>query len=142
MDKPRIGQKKEQAVKNKGANNVEVTADDDASHLDHETGGANGDKDSNVSAAAGNPNGRGPGKDPGPLTRETDRHDSQTRKEQKREMLVKERVTVPATDVRRGDLDAVQTDRGGTYSNINNGHPADTSPDKPTGHDGSRRGEH
>lgn len=142
MDKPRLGQKKEQAIKNKGANDVEVTADDAAGHLDHETGGANGDMDSNVSAAAGNPNGRGAGKDPGPLTHETDRHDRQTREEQKRELLVKERGTVPATGARRGDLDAPEPDRGGTYSNTNNGRPADKSRDKPTRHDGVGRGEH
>jgi hypothetical protein len=114
MDKPRLGQKKEQAVKNAGGNNVEAPTDDGVNNLEHETGSAAGDQDSNLSAAAGNPTGRGAGKDPGPLTHETDRHDSQSRDEQARERAAKERGTIanPDTGARRGDLDAPVADRG------------------------------
>ena len=124
-DQSRLGQKKEQAIKNAGGNDVEVTEEGGETHLDQETGGGNGDWDSNVSAAAGNPNGRGAGKDPGPLTHETDRHDRQSREEQNRELQLKERGSLPTPDTgaRRGDLDAPVPDRGGTYSPINNGSP-------------------
>lgn len=119
----RLGQKKEQAVKNAGGNNVEMPVDDESNNLEQETGGAAADQDSNVNAAAGNPNGRGAGKDPGPLTHATDRHDSQTWEEQREERLAKERGTPPNIDTgtRRGDLDT--PDRGATHSPINNGHP-------------------
>jgi hypothetical protein len=118
---------------------------DDGTRLAHESGGAAGDRDSNVSAAAGNPNGRGAGKDPGPLTRETDRHDSQSRDEQNRERIIKERGSVLDTGARRGDLEAPTPDHGGTYSPSNNGHReagTDKRQQEHTRHDGVRRGDH
>lgn len=144
MDKPRIGQKKEQAVKNTGHNDVEVTTDD-VTHLKQESGGAAPDRDSNLSAAAGNPNGRGAGKDPSPLMGGDDLHESKGQKAENQERLVKERGSVPDTGARRGDVDAPIADRGGTYSPSNNGHQVtgkDQTQPEHTRHDGVRRGDH
>jgi hypothetical protein len=144
MDKPRPEQDKAQAVQNTGDNGAKMPPED-GSRLGHESGGAASDKDSNVSAEAGNPNGRGAGKDPGPLTRETDRHDSQSRDQETRERIIKERGMVPDSGARRGDLEAPTSDHGGSYSPSNNGRPVggtDKRQQEHTRHDGVRRGDH
>jgi hypothetical protein len=73
----------------------------------------NSDEDSNVSADAGDPQGRGPKKDSGALKRDKDRHGGMSLDEVAEERLTSEGGPVPNSGARRGDLDAPITDHGG-----------------------------
>jgi len=115
-------------------NNVEAPVDEDGSNDPEQQpnlqkmGGASSDYDSNVSAAAGNPRGRGAGKDKGALQhRDEAHHGGMSSEEEARDRLTNEGGPVPPprskTGARRGDLETPTVDRGGRYSPINNGHP-------------------
>jgi hypothetical protein len=108
---------------NGDSTDFQSTAKGAAGHRSGAPGGASSDEDSNVSADAGNPQGRGAGKDKGPLKRDDkDSHSGMSLDEEAKERMADEGGPAPNSGARRGELDAPTTDRGGTYSKSNNGH--------------------
>jgi hypothetical protein len=110
-------------------NNVEAPVDDDGSNDVEQQpnlqkiGPASSDYDSNLSAAAGNPRGRGAGKDKGPLLRRDEgQHGGISSEEEAQDRLTNEGGPAPSTGTHRGGLSKPTWGRRARHDDRRGGH--------------------